>query len=115
MMSLHTDLLFVLAAVALTFTLVKWVGAAYLIYLGPSALLEQGGTAGDRWRGERVPQGSNHPVAGFSEPADRYRACLLLGLAHRGVRRNQSASQWLQRELGGLFVAPGLRIAIERI
>lgn len=31
------------------------------------------------------------------------------------LRRNQAASQWLQRGLGGLFVALGLRIAIERI
>lgn len=145
----------ILAASATAFTVVKWVGAAYLVYLGISTL----------WRKERplaveAVAGSvrgrtilwqaflsdvlNPKVALFflallpqfvdKDAPHPALQILLLGLTVSVIalptnilivccadritgsfRRNASVSLWLRKGLGVLFIALGLRIAVEKI
>lgn len=145
-----------LAASATAFTVVKWVGAAYLVYLGLSALVSKPEplatdreTAGARHGRTIVRQAFlsdalNPKVAlffmallpQFIDRAAPHPAAqiLLLGLTvsfialptniviaccaariTRGLRRNGSVTLWLRRGLGALFVAIGLRIAVEKV
>jgi threonine/homoserine/homoserine lactone efflux protein len=142
----------ILASSAAAFTIVKWVGAAYLIYLGVSMLLSRGSlrlniqAPPDTAKRSRVFwQGFltnllNPKIAlfflafmpQFIDPASstKVAAFLLLGtlfnttgtiwniLIARGASflavRLRTASQlgtWLNRCLGGLFIALGARLA----
>lgn len=143
----------ILATSATAFTVVKWVGAGYLIYLGISAffgksgpLAIEGRETGSRngrtilWQAflsdvlnpkvalfflallpQFVDRSAAHPtlqiillgvtVNAIGLPTNILLACCSARVTE-ALRRNQSASQWLQRGLGALFVALGLRIAI---
>jgi threonine/homoserine/homoserine lactone efflux protein len=145
-----------LAASATAFTVVKWIGAAYLIYLGVSTLwrkrdrLAIGAEALDTRHGRTIlrqaflsdvlnpkvalfflallPQFVNrsapHPalqilllgltVSVIALPTNIVIVCFAARIAG-GLRRNASASLWLRRGLGALFIGLGLRIAVEKV
>src|SRR6185437_16986035 len=138
----------ILATSDTAFTVVKGIGAAYLVYLGLSALwskqgslaIETDATAGRRGRTilcqaflsdvlnpkvalfflallpQFVDRNAPHPtlqivllgvtVNAIGLPTNIALACCSARLT-AALRRNQSASQWLQRGLGGLFVVSG--------
>lgn len=148
----------ILASSAAAFTVVKWVGAAYLLYLGISMLLSRGSMRLD------VPPAAGMPpalgtekysrifwqgfltnvlnpkialfflafVPQFIDPASptKVEAFLLLGalfnttgtiwniMVARGasflsarLRTTSNLGVWLNRCLGGLFIALGVRLA----
>ncbi len=144
----------IIATSALAFSVVKWVGAAYLIWLGIAALRSGGGSfVSDKIKGsadflpiyrQGVFVGLLNPkvaifflaflpqfvvvgagpvwaqlflhgiliivVAAFIEPVlviagDRLAAAL---------RASDRLGLWMERSLGGIFVALGLRLAFEK-
>ena len=146
----------ILATSATAFTVVKWVGAAYLVYLGLNALWSKQGPLdfGEQGHGARdgrtilwqaflsdvlnpkvalcflallpqfVDRAASHPtlqilllgltVNVIGLPTNIAIACCADRVT-RGLRRNASASLWLRRGLGALFIALGLRIAVEKV
>ncbi len=167
-MTLHSYLLFVFASFVLVivpgpdmvymlvaFTVVKWLGAAYLIYLGVGILRSRQApleisSAGQATRDGRtilwqaflsdvlnpkvamfflalLPQfvdlKAPHPtlqilllgvtVNMIALPTNIALVCCSAKLTG-ALRRNKALSQWLQKGMGALFVALGLRLAVEK-
>jgi threonine/homoserine/homoserine lactone efflux protein len=144
----------ILATSAVAFTVVKWLGAGYLIYLGVSAIWSNQGpltiNPGTAPRDGRtifwqafLSDALNPKVAMFflallpqfvdaKAPHPTLQIILLgvtvnmIGLPTNillvlcsarlteSLRQNASISRWLQRGLGALFVALGLRLAVEK-
>jgi threonine/homoserine/homoserine lactone efflux protein len=143
-----------LAASSLAFTIIKWIGAAYLIYAGIRMLLARASfPAADSapapraktwrqvfWQGA-LTNALNPKVALFflaflpqfveAEAAHKALAFVVLGLifiatgtvwnlgmaafaakAAGRVRQSGRALLWLNRALGGMFVAMGVRVAM---
>lgn len=146
----------ILTASAAAFTVVKWLGAAYLVYLGLSALwrapepLAPRAACADARRARTIlwqaflsdvlnPKVALFFLAFLPQFVDRDAPhpalqILLLGLTvnviglptniviaccaariTRGLRGNAAISLWLRRGLGILFIALGLRIAVEKV
>jgi threonine/homoserine/homoserine lactone efflux protein len=143
----------ILASSATAFALVKWAGAAYLIYLGMMALRSQGGAfvveSGQPaisplkvFRQGIVVSLMNPKVAIFflaflpqfvEEGAGPVWAqlalhgCLLLVVAaavepplillgerlSQGLRQRPRIGQWLDKTLGAMFIALGIRLALQ--
>lgn len=142
----------IIATSSMAFTVVKLVGAAYLVYIGVKMLLSRGGSLAIE-TGEKVAslrevfwQGAltnilNPKVALFflaflpqfvaADAPSKPLAFLTLGLifvvngtlycigvaafaAKVGglLKRSQNALKWIDRTLGGLFVALGVRLAL---
>ena len=146
----------ILATSSVAFSVIKWLGAAYLIYLGIAALRSSRElfvtTAGDaQHRSDRtilyqaflsdllnpkvamfflafLPQfvdaRSAHPtlqivllgvtVNMVCLPVNILLACFAASLT-RALRENNSISKWLQRSMGALFIALGLRLATQKL
>ncbi|KAF5883880.1 MULTISPECIES: LysE family translocator [Rhizobium] len=142
----------ILAASAVAFSTVKWIGAAYLVWLGIQALRSRGGDGLIKAAGEKLPvariyrqgilvsllnpkvaifflaflpqfvvEGAGPAwaqlmlhggliivVAAFIEPP----LVLLGGRLADAIRHNQKIGLWLDRGLGALFVALGVRLAL---
>lgn len=146
----------ILAASSTAFTLVKWLGAAYLVYLGLSTLWSSSqplaplDAGADARRGRTIlwqaflsdvlnpkvalfflallPQFVNrdapHPalqilllgltVSVIGLPTNILIACCAARIT-RGLRGNAAIALSLRRGLGALFIALGVRIAVERV
>ena len=142
----------ILASSAAAFTVVKWIGAAYLVYLGINMVLSRGSMRLDV---QTAPGTENHSrifwqgfltnvlnpkialfflafVPQFIDPASptKVEAFLVLGalvnttgtiwniMVARGaafltarLRATSKLGVWLNRCLGGLFIALGVRLA----
>ncbi|MBY5443639.1 LysE family translocator [Rhizobium leguminosarum] len=142
----------ILAASAVAFSTVKWIGAAYLVWLGIQALRSGGGDGLIKAVGERLPVARIYRqgilvsllnpkvaifflaflpqfvveragpawaqlllhggliivVAAFIEPP----LVLLGGRLADAIRHNQKIGLWLDRGLGALFLALGVRLAL---
>jgi threonine/homoserine/homoserine lactone efflux protein len=142
----------VVAASALAFSTIRWIGAAYLVWLGIKALRSKGGGAWITEAGETLPMSRIYRqgilvsllnpkvaifflaflpqfvvegagpvwaqlllhgcliivVAAFIEPP----LILLGGNLTTALRRNRRVGLWLDRGLGALFVALGVRLAV---
>jgi threonine/homoserine/homoserine lactone efflux protein len=144
-----------LMASTLAFSVLKWIGAAYLIWLGlrmllskPSDFTATAGAAPALSLGSVFRQGMltnvlNPKVALFflaflpqfvaADASNKALAFLVLGLifvvngtlyclalaafaarAADRLRRSGSVLQWINRGLGALFVALGIRVALSR-
>ena len=144
----------ILATSSLAFTAVKWMGAAYLVYLGVKTLRSRGGAL--TIDSDGLAEGSmrtifwqafwsdvlNPKVAmfflallpQFVDPQSSHPALqiLLLGMTVNvialplniamvlasakvtaGLRRNQMLARWLQKLLGAMFIALGIRLAVQ--
>ncbi|MBY5401778.1 LysE family translocator [Rhizobium sp. WSM1274] len=142
----------ILAASAVAFSTVKWIGAAYLVWLGIQALRSGGSNGLIKASGESLPvariyrqgilvsllnpkvaifflaflpqfvvEGAGPAwaqlllhggliivVAAFIEPP----LVLLGGRLADAIRHNQKIGLWLDRGLGALFLALGVRLAL---
>lgn len=146
----------VLAASSFAFTLVKWIGAAYLVYLGITTLWNKQSPlnldCSDLTRRDHrtilwqafLSDVLNPKVAMFflallpqfvsARSAHPALQVLVLGLTlnvialpmncalvyfsswiTQALRRNQTVSAWLQKALGAMFVALGLRLAVQKV
>ena len=146
----------ILATSALAFTILKWVGAAYLIYLGLKILIskqnalvidsEKTATTKNTtifWQGF-LSDVLNPKVAIFflaflpqfvdAQSSNRLLNIILLGCTVNVIaiiinvvlvllagmltlklRQNKKLSVWLNKILGGVFIALGLRLAKEKL
>ena len=143
-----------LAASSFAFTIIKWIGAAYLIYAGIRMLLARVPSSADEtavaprvltlrqvfWQGA-LTNALNPKVALFflaflpqfveADAASKALAFIVLGLifiatgtvwnlgmaafaakAAGRIRRSGRALVWLNRALGAMFVAMGVRVAM---
>ena len=145
----------ILARSAVAFMVLKWLGAAYLIYLGVGILRSRQApleisSGGQAIRGGRTilwqaflsdvlnPKVAMFFLALLPQFDDLKRShptlqILLLGLTvnmialptnialvccsaklTEALRRNKALSQWVQKGVGALFVALGLRLVVEK-
>ncbi|HEY2683422.1 MAG TPA: LysE family translocator [Steroidobacteraceae bacterium] len=146
----------VLAASPLAFDVIKWLGAAYLVYLGISAMrsgqrvLDVNGVSAAKrthraifWQAFATdllnpkvimfffaflpqfvdPQAAHPTLQLVSLGVTVNMICLLINILlvtcsaklTEALRRNASISNWLHRGMGALFVALGLRLAVQRM
>ena len=119
----------ILATSALAFSIVKWLGAAYLIWLGVNMLLSRGDSfVSSRqssnlngysiyWQGVLVsalnPKVAIFFLAFLPQFAALIEPPLVIAGSRLGafLRENRRVGLWMDRGLGALFVALGVRLA----